>query len=375
MGISSYFLAKSNERAYGGLEDELKNYKESARLHKLSIAQLKRHQKSAISEAGKTVKKAKSRISTELAKPISRRINNSNRKAKELTNAVNKEEKMTRAHADRIFKFNNIISKGFRSFKKPNASRRENLQLVEKNEVKIQSALLKASQDEDSALTSTQRLASRIEAKKPIQIELVAQNQKLLALLVFNTDLIRQNYRLNQISKLMRAIDSVGVIIDSLNERHTKNEKAIKQEKIRIRQLHTSILSNSSSIQKLTIQNCQLSHNRHCERDRYNLSRQRIETVYKTKYALEEKFLQTTQSDGKVNRQLAEILTTLHDLLDTNRDFISLFQESRLGAINSKLSKSNQQSNQLMASSSKSLLRLRSEIYRLKNEIRNKKGK
>jgi hypothetical protein len=172
----------------------------------------------------------------------------------------------------------------------------------------------------------------------------------------------------------MQSIDSVGTIIDSLNHRQKEIEKLMRHKKSQIRQLHSSILSYSFEVQKLIIQNCQLSQNGICARETYNLSNKQIQDVHKTKLTLERKFLKAEKSDGVINTDILTVLSELDDALNMNRSFIILFQERRLGGVQFKLNKSKYETNQIISSSHKNILKLNSDIFKLKKEIRKMKS-
>ncbi|MEQ9303762.1 MAG: transglutaminase domain-containing protein, partial [Marinoscillum sp.] len=72
-GFSSYSNAKSYENTSGNLEERLVAYNQASRFYKEAITNLKRHQKSAISESNRVISSTKGRIYNELTKPLNRR--------------------------------------------------------------------------------------------------------------------------------------------------------------------------------------------------------------------------------------------------------------------------------------------------------------
>lgn len=373
-GLSSYSIAKSYENASGSLTKRTEAYGHAIKLHKLAISHLKRHQKTATSESKELMRIVKIRISNELTQPINRRVKANDLQSKAALSFLNKEQKIFNNHKGQILKLQKAIARGYRPFVRPTPSRIEKPELVEKNKSEIENVLTNVSNYQDSVRTLIKSIHLCTEVKRPLQKEIVSQYRKLPDYFTTNMKLITQNLGLNEVSKSMQAIDSIGQIIDSLSIEIKLIDRRVRQEKSLIKQLHSSIISQSAKMQKMIIQNCQLSKKETCEGVLYDFLSQGLKSIYDDKLHLESEYLQTAEYDGEINRRLKEITEEVNEVLITDSKCISLFQERRLSGISFKLQKTLFETDQLIDDSQKSVRRLGSKVFKLENEIRRSKS-
>ena len=124
----------------------------------------------------------------------------------------------------------------------------------------------------------------------------------------------------------------------------------------------------------MILQNCQFSKNKDCEATIYDQVTSDIRSVYVAKKSLESELLNVAINDAKISKRMVELTGKLQKILETNAEFISLFQDKRLGGISFKLKRSNFETNQLIVDSQKRIRRLTFEMSRIKREVRKRKG-
>ncbi|MGL1887638.1 MAG: hypothetical protein OCD76_14070 [Reichenbachiella sp.] len=370
VGYSYYSIARSYENSNVSSDRKLEYCSKAIQFHKLAISQLKSHKKIAHEESNFTLKNTKFRVSNELIKPISKRVKKNVQENKALQKSLKSQQKILEIHNERIQYLQNVISKPSRSFKMPLASTIEKPLVVEKNRLEIKRTLRQIDNYQDSVLVIIRSLESHKKMRGKVQSEIINQYQVLIPCISVNINSIVQNFGLTHISGAMQAMDSISQRMDSLILEKKDVDKLIKQEKRTIRQLHSSIISFSSLIRKLIIQNCQLSKNEKSVESLYNASNQKIKSIYKTKLELEKEFLNVAKSDSKFNSELKKAIDQSQVLLEMNTDFIISFRDSRLGGISFKLRKSNFESNLLINSSKKSVRSLTSEVSKLEKIVK-----
>ncbi|MEQ8471895.1 MAG: transglutaminase domain-containing protein [Marinoscillum sp.] len=374
-GISSYSNAKSYENASGDLEERLEAYNRAAQSYKEAINQLKRHQRSAISESSKVIKISEDRINRELTRPLNERINRNNREHKVADSFLDKLPRLIDSHKGNIIRLQKSISRKYRSFEKPAPTRRERPELVEKNRSEIEESITDLNHHQDSVVALVKSVQLCMEARRPIQKEIVNQYQKLPSLFDTNIYFITQNFGLTQVSQSMHAADSIGQIIDSLNVEKMVMDRRIRQDRSAIKQLRSSMRVASTQMQKMIIQNCQLSGNTICDESLYNSLNSGFLLMYESQLQLENQYLQSTKYDGKICKDLKAITIQVREASMMDARFISEFQRRRLGGINFKLKKSLYETDQLIRDCQKGLRRLKRDIPKLRNEIVKAKNK
>lgn len=370
LGISSYLNAKSFQNVQGTPDKKLEAYNLAIKTYKESIVQLENHKRIAKRESKKAIQKINNTISEKLTKPNTKRLKKTNSAFKESVNLLNNHHKVIARNRIEILQLQKIVSEDSKTFELPSSIKSEEPEMIIKNNLKIASINEKLIQYQDSTSNIIRGLKDHLVKKKMILLETSNQYLNLIPLVNLNINSIAQNQELSQMCKAMHAIDSLGVIIDSLLIEKSLIDQCISREKVIIQKLHYSAITYSIDLQNTILNNCRISQNKNCEESLYNLSAHRLKKIYATKIQLEKEFLNDAISESKICWELRGILEKAQILISINASFISLFQDKRISEINFKLEKSNYHTDLMISDSKKNYRNLLSETFQLKSEIK-----
>jgi len=181
-----------------------------------------------------------------------------------------------------------------------------------------------------------------------------------------NIKSIIQNNSLSQISKSIGIVDSIGTIIDSLNMQFRELKNKIRQEQRMIKQLQSNIVSSSYSIQKLIVQNCQLSRNKDCNSRLYNQSNDWIRVKYRARLKIEKLLFEDLKTEIVFYERMEKVLTKLNASFIIDSKLILLLLERRIAGIAFKMKRSNDESTLLIKKSQARVKQLTLEVSKLK---------
>lgn|GEM_PF-2417874 len=368
LGFAYYNFGKS----LGLLSSSIKAKRSAIKNYTLAIKYLKKHQKTVNYESNKMSKKLNSRISTELKKPLSKRIIKGQRDVKETSKLLISSQKNQILRNEKIAKLESKIAIGLPSFKKPNTLKTKRKDVSQKTFSIIEKKFLEVSTYQDSVNVIINQVLGLNEKRKIIQNKILDQYQKLPSLSLSNINSIRENTFFSKISESMSILDSIGMIIDSLSLNRRNIKRAINQKEAIVKRLNSFILSSSKEIQNLALQNC--SQNLICNESDYDSANYIIKSVYRTQLKLENELLYFVKQDDKSNTILKKRITELLDTLEINKKFIALFEEIRLKEITFKMRKSNFQTSRLIEESQKAITSLKKEIVVLNQKISREKN-
>ena len=146
--------------------------------------------------------------------------------------------------------------------------------------------------------------------------------------------------------------------------RELKNK--IRQEQRMIKQLQSNIVSSSYSIQKLIVQNCQLSRNKDCNSRLYNQSNDWIRVKYRARLKIEKLLFEDLKTEIVFYERMEKVLTKLNASFIIDSKLILLLLERRIAGIAFKMKRSNDESTLLIKKSQARVKQLTLEVSKLK---------
>lgn len=369
-GEFSFARAESLAAVIGSAENQLKSKKEAASLYKTASSQLRRHQKSAQNESRKISKTAKSRISNELKKPLALRIKRAKSDLNSAGKSISREERTKESYARTIYKLDNQIMNGYSNFSMPSPARTEKIEVVEKNNIRIERNQKLVDSLVDSIMQILPMIDSLVSKKRELHDSTLFYYKGLPNLLVANASLIMQDYGITQISGLMHQVNSKGIVLDRVVRRRISVDQTLRQHKTLFKQIEAEIGKHIRQMQSLIVQSCQLSKNKTCDSQAYNKCNSILLDIKEERLKLEQAFLKSYTNDLIVYKELNNFLPNLIELAEKDMEFIALFEAARLGGITFKLKRSNYETQSMINDSNQNLKKLSAEIQDLTQEIR-----
>jgi hypothetical protein len=371
LAVSYYKKASEPIVAKDDLTKQLEQNKEAINDYNLAVANAKRHQSFASKESQKAINLLKNRIKSELIIPSNYRKNVVDRQLQKNKESIQNQKIAIRDENEKFKKLENqIITKKDRNFQIKSYAKVKDLELVEKNKIKIEENFGEINFLIDSINNLQGYFQELLADKSQLQSIIVDQNLHLNNLIRYNSASIIDNLNLSALSFSMAVVDSVGLEVDTSNDELHLLDREIRNILRAINKVHSIIISKARQNQNMVIQNCKFSQGAVCDEVTFNDYNILINEIYKHKIDNQKWFLEMKENRAPYHKEIKKVLKQQYKLLNNNLSLINFYQTQKIAEIEFKRLQSDKDTEKIIQRSTKGIKDLNAQNLKLRQEIR-----